>query len=57
VLVAILVDANAGIFTQGALFSDQVNHASIIDGVRLAKWSSTDTTIEVRPGCHSQDDF
>jgi glycine C-acetyltransferase len=42
VLYASCFDANAGLFEallteEDALFSDQLNHASIIDGVRLAK--------------------
>ena len=42
ILYASCFDANAGLFevltTQpDALFSDQLNHASIIDGIRLAK--------------------
>lgn len=42
ILYASCFDANAGLFEvltgqQDALFSDQLNHASIIDGIRLAK--------------------
>ena len=42
ILYASCFDANAGLFEvmlgeEDALFSDQLNHASIIDGVRLAK--------------------
>ena len=42
ILYASCFDANTGIFealmtTDDALFSDQLNHASIIDGIRLAK--------------------
>lgn len=42
ILYASCFDANAGIFEvllgeNDAIFSDQLNHASIIDGIRLAK--------------------
>ncbi len=42
ILYASCFDANAGLFEaalgkEDALYSDQLNHASIIDGVRLAK--------------------
>ena len=42
ILYASCFDANAGLFEamltqEDALFSDQLNHASIVDGVRLAK--------------------
>ncbi len=42
VLYASCFDANAGLFEvllgkDDAVFSDQLNHASIIDGIRLAK--------------------
>lgn len=42
ILYASCFDANAGLFEalltqEDALFSDQLNHASIIDGIRLAK--------------------
>lgn len=42
ILYASCFDANAGLFEvllgeNDAVFSDQLNHASIIDGVRLAK--------------------
>ena len=41
-LYASCFDANAGLFeallsSEDALFSDQLNHASIIDGIRLCK--------------------
>lgn len=41
-LYASCFDANAGLFEvllgeKDAVFSDQFNHASIIDGIRLAK--------------------
>ena len=42
ILYASCFDANAGMFEallgeNDAVFSDQLNHASIIDGIRLAK--------------------
>lgn len=42
ILYASCFDANAGLFEvllgeKDAVFSDQLNHASIIDGIRLAK--------------------
>ena len=42
ILYASCFDANAGLFeallsSEDALFSDQLNHASIIDGIRLCK--------------------
>lgn len=42
ILYASCFDANAGLFEvllgeEDAVFSDQLNHASIIDGIRLAK--------------------
>lgn len=42
ILYASCFDANAGIFEalltpEDALFSDELNHASIIDGIRLCK--------------------
>lgn len=42
ILYASCFDANAGIFEailtpEDAIFSDELNHASIIDGVRLCK--------------------
>lgn len=42
ILYASCFDANAGLFEalltpEDALFSDELNHASIIDGIRLCK--------------------
>lgn len=42
ILYASCFDANAGLFeailtSEDAIFSDELNHASIIDGIRLAK--------------------